>query len=181
MKAGTNILIGNTHSAKLGFEAAVDVGIIVLAHFRNPARRHAAQILLDALTLKKRILIPISTYLGAYIIMTRYLKLRSSNVARALLKTLSLESPAFYGNLPKAVAEKALASASTLSISSWDSYLIELAKELGISKIYTVDEELKKKIKDMEIENPIPQNIMEEYYNYIQENILAKESNTIKL
>ena len=165
-------MTGNTHSAKLGFEAAVDVGIIVLAHFRNPARRHAAQLLLDAITLKKRILIPINTYLGAYIIMTKYLKLRSDEVAKALLKTLSIETPAFYGNLPKAVAEKAIASASTLNISSWDSYLIELAKELGISKIYTIDEELKKKIKDVEIENPIPQNIMEEYHQYIQEKIL---------
>ena len=52
-------------SAKLGFEALVDVGIIVLAHFRNPARKYAAQLLLDALTLKKHILIPVSTYLGA--------------------------------------------------------------------------------------------------------------------
>jgi predicted nucleic acid-binding protein len=153
----------------LGFEALVDVGIVVLAHFRNPARKHAAQLLLDALTLKKRVLIPVSTYLGAYVIMTRYLKLRSSHVARALLKTLSVESPAFYGNLPKAIAEKALASASELSISSWDSYLIELAKELGINKIYTIDEELAKKVRDIEIENPIPGNIMKEYHRYIQE------------
>ncbi len=151
----------------MGFEAAVDVGIIVLAHFKNPARRHAAQLLLDALTLKKRILIPVNTYLGAYIIMTRYLKLRSTHVAKALLKTLSIESPVFYGNLPKTIAEKALASASTLNISSWDGYLIEMAKELGVNKIYTIDEELKRKIKDIEIENPIPQRIMKEYRQYI--------------
>jgi predicted nucleic acid-binding protein len=159
-------------SAKLGFEALADVGIIVLAHFRNPARKYAAQLLLDALTLKKRILIPVSTYLGAYIVMTRYLKLRSSNVAKALLKTLSLESPAFYGNLSKAVAEKAIASASDLGISSWDCYLIELAKELGINKIYTIDEELTKKVKDVEIENPIPRNVMKEYHQYIQEKMM---------
>jgi predicted nucleic acid-binding protein len=159
-------------SAKLGFEALADVGIIVLAHFRNPARKYAAQLLLDALTLKKRILIPVSTYLGAYIVMTRYLKLRSSHVAKALLKTLSLESPAFYGNLSKAVAEKAIASASDLGISSWDCYLIELAKELGINKIYTIDEELTKKVKDVEIENPIPRNVMKEYHRYIQEKMM---------
>jgi len=159
-------------SAKLGFEALADVGIIVLAHFRNPARKYAAQLLLDALTLKKRILIPVSTYLGAYIVMTRYLKLRSSNVAKALLKTLSLESPAFYGNLSKAVAEKAIATASDLGISSWDCYLIELAKELGINKIYTIDEELTKKVKDVEIENPIPRNVMKEYHQYIQEKMM---------
>ncbi|MEM2381659.1 MAG: PIN domain-containing protein, partial [Candidatus Nezhaarchaeales archaeon] len=125
--------------------------------------------------LKKRILIPVNTYLGAYVIMTKYLKLRSSKVAKALLKTLSLESPAFYGNLPKAVAEKALASASTLNISSWDSYLIELAKELGINKVYTIDEELKKKVKGMKVENPIPQNIMEEYHQYMREKSFSEE------
>ena len=165
-------MTGNTRSAKLGFEALADVGIIVLAHFRNPARKYAAQLLLDALTLKKRILIPVSTYLGAYIVMTRYLKLRSSHVAKALLKTLSLESPAFYGNLSKAAAEKAIASASDLGISSWDCYLIELAKELGINKIYTIDEELTKKVKDVKIENPIPRNVMKEYHQYIQEKIM---------
>jgi len=106
-------LTGNMRSAKLGFEALVDVGIIVLAHFRNPARKYAAQLLLDALTLKKRILIPVSNYLEAYIIMTKYLKLRSVDVAKALLKTLSVESPAFYGSLPKAII-----LASELDISS---------------------------------------------------------------
>ena len=163
------MLIGNTRSAKSGFEALVDVGIVVLAHFRNPARKYAAQLLLDALTLKRRILIPVSTYLGAYIILTRYLNLRSVDVARALLKTLSVESPAFYGSLPKTVAEKAIAAASELGISSWDCYLIELAKELGINKIYTIDEELAKKVRDIEIENPIPRNVMKEYHKYIQE------------
>ena len=153
----------------MGFEALIDVGIIVLVHFRNPACKYAAQLFLDALTLKKRILIPVSTYLGAYVIMTRYLKLRSDRVAKALLKTPSVESPALYGDLPKDVAEKALASASALGISSWDSYLIELAKEFRINKIYTIDEELTKKVREVEIENPIPRNIMKEYHRYIRE------------
>ena len=165
-------MTGNMHSAKLGFEALVDVGIIVLAHFRNPARKYAAQLLLDALTLKKRIPVPINTYLGAYVIMARYLKLRSDRAAKALLKTLSVESPAFYGNLPKAAAEKALTLASELNISSWDGYLIELAKTLGINKIYTTDEELARKGGDIEIENPIPRNVMEEYRQYIQEKMM---------
>jgi len=86
------MLTGSMRYAKLEFEALVDVGIIVLAHFRNPARKYAAQLLLDALTLKRRILIPVGTYMEAHIIMTKYLKLRSVNVAKALLKTLSVES-----------------------------------------------------------------------------------------
>ena len=165
-------MTGNMRSARLGFEALVDVGIVVLAHFRNPARKYAAQLLMEALMLKRRILVPVSTYLGAYVVMTRYLKLRRDRVVKALLKTLSLESPAFYGNIPKTVAEKALASASELNISSWDSYLVELAKTLGISKIYTVDEELAKKVRDIEVENPIPRKVMEEYHQYIREKIM---------
>lgn len=51
--------------------------------------------------------------------------------------------------------EKAIASASKLNVSSWDCYLIELAKNIGINKIYKIDEELAKKVKDVEIENPI--------------------------
>ena len=165
-------MTGNMRSARLGFEALVDVGIVVLAHFRNPARKYAAQLLMEALTLKRHILVPVSTYLGAYVVMTRYLKLRRDRVAKALLKTLSLESPAFYGNIPKTVAEKALASASELNISSWDSYLVELAKTLGINKIYTVDEELAKKVRDIEVKNPIPRKVMEEYHQYIREKMM---------
>ena len=166
------MLTGSMRYAKLEFEALVDVGIIVLAHFRNPARKYAAQLLLDALTLKRRILIPVSTYMGAYIIMTRYLKLKSVNVAKALLKTLSVESPAFYENLPKDIVEKAILSASELNVSSWDCYLIELAKNLGINKIYTIDEELAGKVKDVSIENPIPRDIMREYHQYVRERIM---------
>lgn len=59
-------------------------------------------------------------------------------MARALLKTLSVKSPVW--GLPKVVDEKALTSVSELKISSWDDYLIELAKEFGINKIRIIDE-----------------------------------------
>ena len=162
-------MIGSMRSGRLGFEAIVDVGIIVLAHFKNPARRYAAELLLDALTLERPILVPLNAYLGAYVVMTRYLRLRRDRVAQALLRTLRLESPAFYGDIHKTVVEKAIASASELNISSWDGYLMELAKELGIKKILTIDEELATKVRDVKIENPIPKNIMEEYHKYIRE------------
>jgi len=89
--------------------------------------------------------------------MTRYLRLRNDNVAKALPKTLSLESQAFNADVPRTVAEKAIATASELNISSWDGYLFVIAKEeLGINRIYTIDEELAAKNRDIEIENPIP-------------------------
>jgi hypothetical protein len=59
-----------------------------------------------------------------------------------------------------------------LNVSSWDCYLIELAKNIGINKIYMIDEELAKKVKDVEIENPIPRDVMREYHQYIQERIM---------
>jgi predicted nucleic acid-binding protein len=68
--------------------------------------------------------------------------------------------------------EKAILSASELNVSSWDCYLIELAKNLGINKIYTIDEELAGKVKDVNIENPIPRDIMREYHQYVRERIM---------
>ena len=161
----------NAHFARLGFNAIADIGIIVIAHFKNPARTHAAKLLLEALTLQNHILIPVSAYLGAYIIMTEYLKLRSTHVAKALLKTLSLESPAFYEEVPKGIAEKAIATASELKLSSWDTYLVELAKGLRIKKIYTIDRQLATKIEDVKVENPIPENAMRKYHQYIRERV----------
>ncbi|MEM3108312.1 MAG: hypothetical protein QW569_01035 [Candidatus Bathyarchaeia archaeon] len=59
-----------------------------------------------------------------------------------------------------------------LNISSWDGYLIELVKELGIRRIYIIDDELAEKVRDVEVENPIPRNIMKEYRRYVQEKIM---------
>ena len=44
--------------------------------------------------------------------------------------------------------------------------MIELAKELQIKKIYTIDEKLAAKVRDVKIENPIPKDVMEEYHRY---------------
>jgi len=37
--------------------------------------------------------------------------------------------------------------------------MIELAKELRIKKIYTIDEKLAAKVRDVKIENPIPKTL----------------------
>jgi hypothetical protein len=52
-----------------------------------------------------------------------------------------------------------------------DSYLVELAKELRINKIYTIDEELVTKIKGIKVENPIPESIMKKYYQFMLEKV----------
>jgi len=155
----------------LELEGIIDTGIIVISHFKNPARNYAVKLLFDALTFRRHVLIPLTTYIGAYIIMTRYLRLRRDKVVRALLETLSLSSPAFYEDVPKIIVERAMVGASELNLSPWDTYLIELAKELGISKIYSVDEELARKVRDIEIVNPIPRDVMKEYHCYVRERL----------
>jgi len=87
------------HSRRLEFEGVVDVGLIVIAHFKNPAWTYARDFLKDVLGLRKRCTVPLSTYFGAYIIMTRYLKIDRKEVATALVTTLSIDSPAFYENI----------------------------------------------------------------------------------
>jgi hypothetical protein len=47
-----------------------------------------------------------------------------------------------------------------------------LAKNLGISKIYTIDEELVGKVKGVNVENPIPRDIMREYHQYVRKRIM---------
>jgi hypothetical protein len=49
---------------------------VVIAHFENPAREEAFNFLREALTWRRRILIPVSTIIGAYHVMTEYLGVR---------------------------------------------------------------------------------------------------------
>ena len=50
---------------KSDLEGIVDVEIVVIAHFKNPACKYAAQFLQGAITLKKRIVVPLIVYIGA--------------------------------------------------------------------------------------------------------------------
>jgi predicted nucleic acid-binding protein len=145
--------------------------LIVIAHFENPARAYARDFLKEVLGLRKRCIVPLSTYFGAYIIMTRYLRIVRKEVAKALVTTLSIDSPAFYENIPRYTAIEAIKTSEGLNISSWDSYLLELARSLNIKRIYTIDEELKRKVKDFEVINPIPSDVMKEYHEYVARRI----------
>jgi len=64
--------------------------------------------------------------------MTRYLRLDRKRVAKALLTTLSIDTPAFYGNIPKHIVIEAIKTSEKLNVSSWDAYLIEIARDFDI-------------------------------------------------
>jgi len=158
-------------SRRLEFEGVVDVGLIVIAHFENPAWTYARDFLRDVLGLRKKCIVPLTTYFGAYVIMTKYLKIDRKEVAKALVTTLSIDSPAFYGNIPKSTAIEAIKTSEELNISSWDGYLLELARSSNIKRIYTIDEELKRRAKDFDVINPIPSDVMREYHEYVAKRI----------
>jgi len=124
---------------KIRYEAIIDVGPIVISHTKNPAQEEALSFLKDVLIGKVLCLIPTSVFMGAYIVMTKYLRVRKDQAAKALKRTLSLDLPIFYEDVPKDIVLEALEDASIYNISSWDAYIAEIAKMRGISIVYTLD------------------------------------------
>ena len=80
-------------------EGVVDVGLIVISHFEKPAKDVALEFLSDVLKWKKKCIIPTSTILGAYHILTRYLKVEKVSAYEAFTRTLKTRSPAFYEDI----------------------------------------------------------------------------------
>ena len=152
-------------------EGIVDTGIIVIAHFENPARESAFRFLKSVLTREKRCLIPVTTILGAYHIMTRYLGVEEVSAYKALAKTLETRSPAFHEDVSIDSALDGLTYALSYKIESWDGYIIHLAKKFRAPIIYTVDHELARKVKEIQVVNPIPPNTFGLYSRWLRERL----------
>jgi len=152
----------------LGYEAIVDTGILVVAHFKNPLEEDALRLLKRILSFEVRALIPVSEFLGASIIMTKYLKLPIGDVNEKLRLTLSVNSPAYYEDLKKEDIIRALERSSYYKIESWDGYLISIAEKFNINIVLSIDEKLRDKIKEKFIViNPFKEK-MNEYYKFIE-------------
>ncbi len=152
----------------LAYEAVVDVGIIAVAHFRNPLEEDALRLLKRILAFEVRALIPVSTFLGASIIMTKYLKLPPKDVNDKLRLTLSVNSPAYYEDLKKEDVVRALDLSSYFRIESWDAYLLALAEKLGVHVILSIDETLRKRVSEkFLVVNPF-RDKMKQYYEFIE-------------
>ncbi|NQE52181.1 hypothetical protein C5S29_01210 [ANME-1 cluster archaeon GoMg3.2] len=161
---------GRVQSEKAGIiEGIIDVGIIVIAHFENPARIHAFNFLKPILLWKRKCLIPTSATMGAYHIMTEYLGVDRLSACKALTKTLETKSPAFYEDISVDMVTDALEYALAYKIESWDGYIVSLAKNHGAVIIYSIDGELAKRVKDVEVINPIPGDVMRKYHDFVAE------------
>lgn len=161
---------GRVQSEKAGIiEGIIDVGIVVIAHFENPARIHAFNFLKPILLWKRKCLIPTSATMGAYHIMTEYLGVDRFSACKALTKTLETKSPAFYEDISVDMVTDAFEYALAYKIESWDGYIVSLAKNHGAVIIYSIDGELAKRVKDVEVINPIPGDVMRKYHDFVAE------------
>lgn len=152
-------------------EGVVDTGIVVIAHFQNPARKAAFEFLSRVLRWKKRCLIPTSTIVGAYHIMTEYIGVETVSAYRALVKTLETRSPAFHEDITIEATQDSLTYAQGYSIESWDGYLVSLAKAHNAPIIYSVDQELKRKVKEVEVVNPLTREDFTEYNKWLEKRL----------
>ncbi len=155
-------------------EGIVDVGIIVISHFENPAKDSALDFLSDVLKWKRKCLIPTSTILGAYHILTQYLKVDKTSAYQALSKTLKTYSPAFYEDLNVELVLDSLTNALGYNVESWDGYIISLAKKFRAT-IYTIDMKLARKLKEIPVINPIPPNTFKKYNQWLKSKLKSKQ------
>ena len=152
----------------MAYEAVVDVGIIVVAHFKNPLEEDALRLLKRILAFEVRALIPVSAFLGASVIMTKYLKLPLKDVNDKLVLTLSVNSPAYYEDLKKEDVIRALDLSSYFRVESWDAYLLALAEKLDVHVIFSIDETLKRRVREkFLVVNPF-RDKMKQYHEFIE-------------
>jgi len=159
----------------LGFSEArtlgvVDVGLIVLSHCENPAKEEALSFLEKVLLGEINAKIPVSNFIGAYHILTRYLRVKRELVERELLKTLELRHPSFIPDLTVDHAVAAIKVATKFKIEGWDGYLVSLADALGASIIYTIDQRLTR-VKHLSIVIPISKDTLRKYHKWLKEEL----------
>ena len=153
------------------FEAIMDVGPIIISHTKNPAQDEGLEFFGKVLRGEIKCLIPVSVFMGAYIVMTKYLRVRRDLAARALKNTLSLNMPIFYEDIPRDIAIESLTDASILNISSWDAYIAEIAKFHNINMVYTLDIDNFKKVPWLKPVLPITLEKFLKYQEWIKKHL----------
>ncbi len=144
----------------------IDIGYIVVAHFENPIQEEMILFLESVLEWKRRLGIPSSTFLGAFHILTSYLRVSPIDAKNSLLDTFRLGSPCFIADIRKEVVIEALELATCYKVESWDGYLISLAKIFGTNVIYSIDKKMGR-VEEILVKNPIEENKMKEYHDWL--------------
>ncbi len=151
-------------------EGVADVSIIAVACFENPLKDHSIAFLSDVLTQKKRVVLPVSSVVGAYHIATRYLKVSKVSAKKVLEGLLATKSPALYPRITPELAIDALDYATYYNIESWDGYLISLARSLGTTILYSLDKQLSK-VNEIRVVNPFPEEAVKQYHEFMEKTL----------
>ncbi len=148
----------------------VDVGLIVLSHCENPAKEEAVNFLEKVFLGEVNARIPVTSFIGAYHILTRYLRVRRDLAGKELLKTLELRHPSLIPDVTVDHAVTAIKNAIRFRVEGWDGYLVSLADSLGASIIYTIDRRMTR-IKHLSIVIPISKGTLQKYYQWVRERL----------
>ncbi|MHA2244280.1 MAG: hypothetical protein ACXADY_04885 [Candidatus Hodarchaeales archaeon] len=147
-------------------DGIIDVGCIVIAHFVNPIQTEMVEFLEPVLEWKQHLGIPNSTFLGAFHILTSYLRVSPVDAKKSLFDTFRLSSPCFIADIRKEVVTEALELATCYKVESWDGYLISLAKIFGTNVVYSIDKKMDK-VSEIIVRCPVEKEKMEEYHRWL--------------
>jgi len=150
------------------FEGIVDVGPIVVAHCDNPCKDEMLEFLSNVFLGHPPALLPLSSILGAYHVLTRYLRVPRHDVLLALEKTLQIDTPAFFEEITRSEVLHALHFASVNKVSSWDGYLLSVAHRFGTRIIYSLDEQLDH-VEGITVALPLPKEEIREYHAWVRQ------------
>jgi len=157
-------------------EGIVDVGPVIVAHCDNPCKDKMVEFIANIISGERHALIPISCFIGAYHILTRYLRVTRQDVVSALEKTLEIDSPAYHEEISRSHAIQAIRSASIYNIQGWDGYLLSLARTYGTRIIFTLDQNLGK-VEGFSAVLPLPESDIRKYHDWIAK---QRKSQTLK-
>jgi len=151
-------------------EGVVDVSIIVPACFENPLKEYSIDFIEVVLTQEKPAVLPVTTTMGTYHIVTRYLGVPKVEAKKTLEGILRSGSPALYPQISSETALEALEYALAYNIESWDGYIVSLTRSLGSTIIYTLDVELSR-VREITVVNPFPGEVVEQYHDFLREKL----------
>lgn len=140
------------------------MGILVLSHCENPAKKEMLEFLTKVLKKKTIAIIPYSIFLGAYHILTRYLRTDQAQTAEKLITTAMIANDIFHPTIDSENIQYALENASKLHVESWDGYLLSIANYYQTNVIFSIDQRLGKFCIIM---NPVSEITMEKYYEWL--------------
>jgi predicted nucleic acid-binding protein len=148
-------------------KGVIDVGVIVPCCFENPLKEESISFIERALAQGRGAALPVTAVMGAYHIVTRYLRVPRVAAKKVLAGIVESGSGALYPHIAPEDAADALDYASAYGIEAWDGYLVAVARRLGAPTIYTLDAGLSK-VREVAVVVPFSREAVDEYHAFIK-------------